>query len=218
MATLNSFYPYIIPHVNGCPEITVDTSLKSAIIEFCERTLIIQRDHDPVSIVKDIADYDFETPLSGHLIIKIMNAWHQGTPLNPISPDDVHDPTIYNKFALEDNTTLTGMPRNIFQKDERTFTLLPIPDKTTSLSLTMRVALKPTRATTTVEDVLYEDYAEIIADGTLSTLMMSPNKKYSNTQMAGFHAMRFQQGINKVKQLSTKGYVRSSVKINIPRI
>ena len=27
MATLNSFYPYIIPHVNGCPEITVDTSL-----------------------------------------------------------------------------------------------------------------------------------------------------------------------------------------------
>ena len=69
MATLTSFYPYIVPHVSGCPEITIDTHLMSSIIEFSERTMILERDHDPVTIVKDISDYDFEPPINNHLVI-----------------------------------------------------------------------------------------------------------------------------------------------------
>ena len=98
------------------------------------------------------------------MVIKIVNAWCQGQSLQPIAPDGIKDPTIYNRFANKDNSVVTGKPRNIFQKDERTFTLLPVPDETVAQSLTMRVALKPTRNATTVEDVFYEDYAEIIVD------------------------------------------------------
>ena len=218
MATLTSFYPYIVPHVSGCPEITIDTNLMSSIIEFSERTLILERDHDPVTIVKNISDYDFEPPIANHLVIKIINAWCQGSALEPIAPDVIQDPTIYNRFANKDNTFTTGKPKNIFQKDERTFTLSPVPDETVAQSLTMRVALKPSRSATSVEDVFYEDYAEIIADGALSKLMMIPNNKFTNPQMAGVHLQRFVQGINKTKQLATKGFVRSNVKINIPRL
>lgn len=218
MATLTSFYPYIVPHVSGCPEITIDTHLMSSIIEFSERTMILERDHDPVTIVKDISDYDFEPPINNHLVIKIVNAWCQGQSLHPIAPDGITDPTIYNRFANKDNSVVTGKPRNIFQKDERTFTLLPVPDETVAQSLTMRVALKPTRSATTVEDVFYEDYAEIIADGALSKLMLIPAQKFTNPQMAGIHNQKFVMGINKIKQIATRGFVRSNVKINIPRI
>ena len=99
MATLTSFYPYIVPHVSGCPEITIDTNLMSSIIEFSERTLILERDHDPVTIVKNISDYDFEPPIANHLVIKIINAWCEGYALEPIAPDVIQDPTIYNRFA-----------------------------------------------------------------------------------------------------------------------
>ena len=153
MATLSDFYPYILPEVQGAPELVVDTQLKSSIIEFCEKSLILQRDHDPVSVVKGISDYDFESPITGHLVVKIIKAFCKGYELHPISPDSINDPTIYNRLALGDNTILSGSPRNIFQKDERTFTLYPIPDETKANSLTMRIALKPNRTVETVEDV-----------------------------------------------------------------
>lgn len=218
MATLSNFYPYILPHVNGCPEIVVDVNLRSAIIEFCEKSLILQRDHDPVTVVKNISDYDFETPISDHIVVKILRAFHKGQSLSPISPDDINDPTIYNRFANDDNSTLTGAPKNIFQKDERTFTLFPIPDETKASSLTMRIAMKPSRSATTMQDVLYEDYAEPIASGTLSRLMLTPNKPYTNTQLAVAHQSLFVGGINKAKQLANRGFVRSEIKLKIPRI
>lgn len=218
MATLSDFYPYILPEVQGAPELVVDTQLKSAIIEFCEKSLIIQRDHDPVSVVKGISDYDFEPPITGHLVVKIVKAFCKGYELHPISPDSVDNPTIYNRLALDDKTILSGAPRNIFQKDERTFTLYPIPDETKANSLTMRIALKPNRSVETVEDVLYEDYAEHIASGCLARLMLSPNKTYTNPQLSVVHNNLFKQGINKAKQLSSRGFVRSVNKINIPRL
>ena len=216
MAAITSFYPYIVPHVPGCPSLTVDVALRSSLIEFCERSLIIQRDHDPVSVVQNIADYDFEPPIASHLVVKIMRAWYKGFPLAPISPDEIANPTIYNTRATE--TPLTGDPRNIFQKDERTFTVYPIPKESTKLSLTMRIALKPSRAATTVEDSLYEDHAETVAAGALSKLMIQAGKAYSNPQMSAIHLKVFETGINKAKQAVSRWYVRSGLKVRIPQI
>jgi hypothetical protein len=103
MAAITSFYPYIVPHVPGCPSLTVDVALRSSLIEFCERSLIIQRDHDPVSVVQNIADYDFEPPIASHLVVKIMRAWYKGFPLAPISPDEIANPTIYNHPSNRDS-------------------------------------------------------------------------------------------------------------------
>lgn len=216
MAAITSFYPYIVPHVPGCPSLTVDVALRSSLIEFCERSLIVQRDHDPISVIANIADYDFEPPIANHLVVKVMRAWYKGSSLAPISPDEIGSPSIYNTSAT--TTPLTGDPKNIFQKDERTFTLYPIPKEAAKLALTMRVALKPSRSATTVEDSLFEDHAESIAAGALSKLMIQMGKSYSNPQMSAIHLKVFETGINKAKQSSSRGYVRSGLKVRIPSI
>lgn len=216
MAAITSFYPYVVPHVPGCPSLTVDVAIRSAIIEFCERSLLLQRDHDPLSVTSNIADYDFEPPIANHLVVKIMRAWFKGNQLVPIAPDEINNPTIYNVRATA--SPLKGDPRNIFQKDERTFTLYPIPSETVKLSLTMRVALKPSRTAATVEDVLFEDHAETIGAGALSKLMMQAGKPYANPQVSAIHLKVFESGINAAKQAASRGHVRSALRVKIPTI
>jgi len=216
MATLSNFYPYVLPEVPGCPEMTVDLALKSSIIEFCEKSLILQRDHDPLTVVAGVVDYDFEPP-TGSLVVKIMKAWYKSKELKPIAPDEVDKAELYNR-SFSGADTNQQEPQYILQKDERTFSLYPVPDANAANALTMRVAYKPTRVTTTFEDVLFEDYAEVIAHGAKARLFMSPGKPYTNPQLAVAAMDQFGRGVNTARQRAVRGHVRSDLSVQMRRI
>jgi hypothetical protein len=216
MATLTSFYPYVLPDVPGCPEISVDLALRSSLIEFCEKSLILQRDHDPLTVVAGVVDYDFEPP-TGNLVVKIMKAWYKTKELQPVAPDEIDKSELYNR-TFEGASTDGAEPKYILQKDERTFSLFPIPKDNAANALTMRVAYKPTRTTTTVDDVLFEDYAEVIAHGAKARLFMSPGKTYTNPQLAVAAMDQFGRGVNTARQRAVRGHVRSDLSVQMRRI
>jgi hypothetical protein len=216
MATLSNFYPYVLPEVPGCPEMTVDLALKSSIIEFCEKSLILQRDHDPLTVVAGVVDYDFEPP-TGSLVVKIMKAWYKSKELKPVAPDEVDKAELYNR-SFSGADTNQQEPQYILQKDERTFSLYPVPDTNAANALTMRVAYKPTRVATAFEDVLFEDYAEVIAHGAKARLFMSPGKTYTNPQLAVAAMDQFGRGVNTARQRAVRGHVRSDLSVQMRRI
>jgi hypothetical protein len=216
MATLSNFYPYVLPEVPGCPEISVDVALRSSLIEFCEKSLVIQRDHDPLTVVAGVVDYDFEPP-TGSLVVKVMKAWYKSEELIPLAPDEVEDAELYNRSFSGANTT-GSQPRYILQKDERTFSLYPIPDVNVANGLTMRVAYKPTRTASSFEDVLFEDYAEVIAAGAKARLMMSPGKTYTNPQLAVALMDMFGRGVNTARSRAGRGHVRSDLSVQMRRL
>lgn len=211
-----SFFPHVIPEAQGVAEIIAINAIRNACIEFCEKSLILTRDHTPVTIQKGEVDYDFDPP-TGYLVTKVMKAWLDNTPLDPMSPDAIKKASVYNRdFASYQDESST--PTAYLQKDERTVSLWPPADKEYSNGLTMRVALKPTRAGDSVEDVLFEDYAEVIASGALSRLMMSVGKPYTNEKMAAVHRGFFEKGINLARQRATHGQVRSNLAVKLRRI
>jgi hypothetical protein len=216
MATLSNFYPYVLPEVPGCPEISVDVALRSSLIEFCEKSLVIQRDHDPLTVVAGVVDYDFEPP-TGSLVIKVMKAWYKSEELIPLAPDEVEDAELYNR-SFSDANTAGSQPRYILQKDERTFSLYPIPDANVANGLTMRVAYKPSRTASSFEDVLFEDYAEVIAAGAKARLMMSPGKTYTNPQLAVAMMDMFGRGVNTARSRAGRGHVRSDLSVQMRRL
>lgn len=216
MAAYENFFPNILPEVPGVAEMVAENAVRNAVIEFCEKSLILQRDHDPITVVQNIVDYDLEPP-TGYIVVKVMKAWLENAELTPLAPDFVREAAVYNRLfsSYEANT---DRPRAFLQKDERTVSLWGVPDKNYRSGLTMRVALKPTRAATTVEDVILEDYAETIASGALYRLMMSAGKPYTNTELAAVHKGLFQQGINVARQRATHGQVRSTLSVKLRRI
>lgn len=215
MKTYEQFLNEVMPHVPGCPTTVAVNAVRNSCIEFCEKSLIMQRDHDLVSVIANIPDYDFE-PDTGYVVIKIMRAWFEATPLQPISPDEVGSIRVYNKLA--EGADGTGTPRYIIQKDERTFSVYPVPKDNTSNAIFMRVALKPTRASTQVDDSLYEEYLEPIASGAVARLMLMPAKPYTNPQLALAQKSLFEAGVNQARQRASRGHTRANLGVRMRRI
>ena len=216
MASYEAFFPYVLPEVDGASDFGAVIAIRSACIEFCEKSLVYTRDHDPVSVIQNVIDYDLEPP-AGYLVVKVMRAWFNNRPLEPLAPDVVRDPGVYNQL-FSTYSAAPSQPQYFLQKEERQVSLWPLPDQNYANSLTMRVALKPTRASTTIDDVIFEDYAETIASGALYRLMSSVGKSYTNVEMAGIHKGLFNQGINVARQRATHGQVRSNLQVKLRRI
>ena len=215
-ATYEDFFPNILPEVPGVAEMVAENAVRNAVIEFCEKSLILQRDHDPVNIKTGVVDYDLEPP-KGYIVVKVMKAWLENSELTPLAPDFVRDATVYNRLFTSYESA-PDRPRSYLQKDERSVTVWGVPDQDYDNGLTMRVALKPTRASDSVESVILEDYSETIASGALYRLMMSAGKPYTNLEMATLHKSLFQQGINVARQRATHGQVRSTLSVKLRRI
>lgn len=217
MASYDDFLSRVLPEVPGCAEITALQAIKDATIEFCEKSLIYQADHDPVSVAAKTADYDLDSPVADTRIIKIMKLWYSGNELAASAPDQVSDPTLYNQ-QVGDYSTQYGTPRTFVQKDSETFSLFPIPERQLSNAITMRVALAPLRSATSCADFLFEQFVEPIAAGAVSRLQMTPNKAYSNPKLAGYYQGQYMVGVNDARQKATRGFTRANLSVQMRRI
>jgi hypothetical protein len=213
MAKLSDFYPYVLPDVPACPEITADVALSASLIEFCEKSLIVQRNHDPITVILNTTDYDLEPP-TGQLVVKVMRAWYKNTKLEPIAPDNVEAATVYNTLFSEASVT-KAEPRQFLQKDERTITVYPVPKETVANALTLRVALKPTRKATTFDDVLFEDYAEGVAYGAKYRLLSMSNKPWTNGPAAANSLTLFNAAVNVARSRAARGNTRGNVRVTL---
>jgi hypothetical protein len=216
MVSYDAFLPRVLIDAYGCPEIVATQAIRDAVIEFCSRSNFIQRDHDPITVVTGISDYDLEPP-AGQLVVKILKCWFKMTELSPIAPDFVNSPAFYNS-SIPDNAPSISTPLSFTQKDERTFSIYPSSKDTVANGLTLRISLKPTRSSTTCEDSIFEDYAETIAHGALARLLVSPGKAYMNVAAAGMHGAAFNTGINDARQRASRGHVRSGMQVRMRKI
>lgn len=210
-----AFLDYVLPHVPGCTHEMALLEIKNTIIDFCEKSLILQVDHDPVTAVNGVMDYDLEPP-KDYLVTKIMKVWFKGQELDGESPDEIKTPSVYNQNS--GYVVNKGYPRFYLQKDARSFSVYPIPDETTKLSLTLRVALKPTRSAQTIDDLIFEEYAEIIGHGAITRLALSPGKPYSSQPVAATRNALYMAGLNVARDRAQKGYVRQSKHVKMRRI
>lgn len=217
MALYEDFFPYVLPDVVGAPEPLVVHHIRNACIEFCEKSLILTRDHDPITVLQNKVDYDLEPP-GGYLVVKVQKAWLDNMPLDPIAPDFVREAAVYNRLYATYNAESASTPRGYLQKDERSISVWPKPDRKYQNGLTLRVALKPTRSSTTIEDVIFEDYAEAIAQGAMYRLQASVGKAYTNPEMAAINKGLFDQAINVARQRASHGHVRSNLSVRMRRI
>ena len=54
MATYESLLPDIIPMVQNCPDSLIESNIRSAVIELCEKAGVYQAELDPITTVSGI--------------------------------------------------------------------------------------------------------------------------------------------------------------------
>ena len=62
MASYSSLVKEVLPYVPLCPDLLVERNLRSAAIEFCERSKAYILDMDPFTTTSGVYEYYFDIP------------------------------------------------------------------------------------------------------------------------------------------------------------
>lgn len=179
MRPWSDFYDMVMPELPGCPRAAIDNALRESAIEFCEQSRAWRVLHPDVITVPGTAVYAF-VPADGAAVHAISHATLDGRGLEMRGGE--------TGTNGGDHHGRRGFPRYILGGAAH-FTLVPEPDAAGVLAMT--VILKPSIASTGIEDLLFVEYREPIVHGALARLMLSPKKPYSNIQLAAYHQQRF---------------------------
>jgi hypothetical protein len=203
---LKSFLPRLLPYVVGCPEPLALQALRDSAIEFCQRSLVLTTLLDPINLRAGVANYEIQPPENTQ-VAQTLKAWTDGVLLQPIP------------YEMAGVLSLPGgQPRYFYGQeiDESYFlTLLPTPEKKLTGGLKVRAALRPSRSTDTVNDLLYERYAPAVVDGAMGILMAVPNQPFTDFGMAGARLASARSQASAARQDALSGRVQSSLSIRM---
>jgi hypothetical protein len=170
MATLAEFMPHVLPLVPGCPTPLAELTLRGVLLDFCTTAPVVQQVLDPVDVYADQDLYDIDLPFGTNVTV-VLEAYWQGRRMQVIRSADEARSDLNAPYALR-------------QASDNTFQLIPAPTTDAPGAIVLRVATRPARAATTVDDLLLADYGYEIGAGTAARLLLMPGQLFSNPQLA----------------------------------
>jgi len=179
MAQLSDFAPYILPYVPGCPSPLAEQHARDVCIDFCMRSLIVQLALDPIDAIQGQIENDLDTP-NGTLTHLILEAWYEGRRMGQFKSGDTSSQAEAFNLLFAGADVDGGVPKSVQLTPTNTFLFDVAPAATSLAAVTMKVATKPTRTTTTVDDILFNDYADAIGQGVVSRLMRLPGQPFTS--------------------------------------
>lgn len=187
LASFESLVTDVLPYVPGCSESLVETNIRSATIELCEKSNAYTYDLDPITTISGIYEYEFDQP-SGTDVHQILWATHDGNDLDPISPRSL-------ELNYPDWRDRSGIPSVYLQKTADTFWLVPVPNSS-SKEVLVSVALKPTRTTNNIDTEFSDTYRDGIIFGAIYRLLRIPAKQWTDPIAAADYFNLFQAEVS----------------------
>lgn len=189
---LDRFLHLVLPYATSCPDVTAEQYVLQAAIEFCEAVrpwryvdtfTTIGTNPEPVAI-----------PAQSE-IHQIEEAWFEGRKLD--------------RATYVEGTALAGRgegaPSVIYQAGPDTVLLSPSGKGPLDISL----FLKPSRTADTLPDFFMAQYAQVIADGALSRILMLPEQPFSNPALGTRFAASFEGAKVKNFRVASAGQQRA---------
>lgn len=212
MAAYSSLVKEVLPYVPLCPDSLVEQNLRSATIEFCERSKAYILDMDAFNTISGVFEYDFEIP-TGTEVHQVLYMTYDGRDMDPISPRSL-------ELNYPDWRDRTGNPHVYLQKTPTTFWVVPVPSG--SDQIIASVALKPTRTSNNIDTTVSNQYRDAIIYGTLYRLLRMPNREWTDVGAAQEYLFQFSREIEQAELRARGGDlgVKRTVKykgIGMPR-
>lgn len=204
MKLWSDFYDLVLPDLPGCPQVAADEVLRQTAIAFCEQSLAWRWRHPDITVTAGINHYDY-VPLGSAAVHALLWARFNDSDIEPIAEADIRS---------HDWRNATGHPRYVLG-DITGITLVPSPDLAGTVKL--EVALKPAIDATGIDDDIYREYRQVIAHGAIGRLMLSPNKPYTNGQLAAAHRLLYLTGTGAAGMQRARNHTRAPLQTTIMR-
>ena len=204
---LETFIPDIAVECSGASNPLILSAVRTAVIEFCRKSLYWQEEADPVTLTEGVAEYALSAP-TGRQIVQIMsvNIDGEGT-LPPLTLEQV-------ERALPQWRTVQGSPVGFVAVNPETFRLIAERNGPYATgTLTATVAYAPTRTGGVVPDAIYDQHFEVIKHGTLARLKAMMGHAFYDPQAAIYYTGRFTAGVNAAAVERNKGFSRANLRV-----
>jgi len=195
----------IAPSVPGCPQPVIVTFIKAAAIDVCERTNAWRYEHATITTTAGTYEYSF-VPESEAEVFSVITASINGNKLTPTTLEALH--RIYPKYPSS-VAAERATPRYFFQISPITFHVGLVPDNSTD-TIEMFVSQRPTRASTGMNEATMDDVEDAIVHGTLQQLLTLPERTWSDTELAAYHAKQFIFKVNERRARANIGAGRAA--------
>lgn len=186
------------------PEPVVLGAVRNAAIEFCEKSLYWTYEHDPITAVADLTEYEFDLPEDTE-VAKIIDGWYDGHVLVFASEE-----RLQGQFQTPWRQT-TGSAAFITQMDPQSFLLAPTPAESITDAIRLIVALKPTRDAPGIDDMFYNRWLEEIAGGARARLYAIPGHQTHNPAAAVAARRQFASDISSARIERNRGLTRATL-------
>lgn len=211
MVTWDTFLEDVFPSVQGCPKSMVVHAIKTACIDFCEKTLIWKQDSIQNDVIAGEASYSFAPPRGA----KVVRPYR----IEIVHPDsgDILELEPMSLETLESfNNTWRGkeqrVPNAYVLTHDDTVRLIGVPTEDITGGLVAYVSLKPTRDAEECPNFLYEDWAETIAAGALAKLHAN-DKVWAQPAMVQYYTKIYRDGVSRARSVAAKSWLRESKNI-----
>jgi hypothetical protein len=192
--TLDDFFPFVMPSAKGCTEPVAAFAIRNAIIELCREALVWQEWQPVQPSTAGLVTYDFALA-DQQQFVKLLAVTVNKLPLHIVDPQagrEAQQRGSTESFAFGLSSGFTVNP--VFADD---------------LPIRTFCAVCPTLQAELVSDDL-ERYAEAIAHGALSKLLMIPKRDFTDAATAGIKLGQWEAAKSKAKTDVLKGFARSN--------
>jgi len=202
MADFSAFYKDVVSQLPGAPLVAVDYALLQTAIDFCETSLFLQVNADPISVRPNVPEYEIAVDDDQLLVTMIMEAKLDGRRIRPVALD-LRNETEWPSQNYEWGTSELDDPMMI--------RLIATPEQ--AATLTLRVALRPVQDATTLPDDLLKHYRIAIGSGAVARMMLQPGKTWSNPQLGAYRQKEYAAYLNQAQVDANKGGTRADLRV-----
>lgn len=206
MIELSKFFPRLIPTVMGVSEPLAQQALVDSAILFCDQSLAVTANLDPITVPAGITAIELEPP-TNTTIAQVLYVWYNKKILNAVPFGQLTD--IYRQDATPVDYTVEYIDEVV------NLMVYPAPKEALASALTARVALRPTRDATQVHNILYERYVEGIIYGAQAILFNMPDQPWTDVTRAQQCGVAARAKANQARADMMFGRVQSSMTVQM---
>lgn len=200
----DDFMPLVYVEAAGVPAGAARNAIRAACIEFCETTNFWRHTLPPITAVANQQEYLITGLPVGTRLTSVLSVTDTNLPVWPKTAEwlDEFCPGWKSAAGSRAQWYTVPMPGSLL--------ITPMHAQDDMGALVVTVALKPARSSTTVLDLLYEDYQEAIVAGALWRLQMIANKAWTNPEGAMVNLEKFKALAGGAKIDVAKGHTKRS--------
>lgn len=211
--TFASMVPEIGAFVPGCPNLTIERTIRKIITDLCQRGKVWRVQLTPIAVSAGDYDYAPASPVAYGEFCDFLSGSFTTTSSGAKTPvywKDYDTAVIQNPAWPED---MVGLPITVTSKTPGELLLIPVPEEAGTLAV--YGVLRPTATATEWESTLYAEFHRCVFHGVLCELMSMPERAWTSDKESMKHGKQWTYLLNEAKDRAQRGFNKADLSVKM---